>query len=145
MFLRQLMKGMTKTLLLLILAVYLTSSQPFRERELGLTKFQNTGSCLRNLYITDGEAYISTKYHEVRASTNYSFCIIRYLPESVATFIALYIVYIHPFAKMLFANIIFVERIESANTIVIKAKPHLRIKIAKQGMKTKKQTHHHRI
>ena len=114
-FLKQLMKGATPICSgWLILDIYLTGGQPFRGRELGSTKFRNTESSLRNFFITDGEAFITTEYHKARASTNYSFYVIRYLPESVATLVMLYVVYIRPFAKMLFNNILFPQQEDSA-------------------------------
>ncbi len=65
-------------------------------------KYRNMESSTRNYYIQSREGFITTEYHKARASTNYSFYIVRFLPESVATLIALYVIYIHPFAKMLF-------------------------------------------
>ena len=47
---------------------------------------------------------IAVEYHKARASTNYSFHVIRYLPEPVAVLMTLYLIYIRPFAKMLFNN-----------------------------------------
>ena len=145
-FLRQLMKGMTTALPWLMLDLYLTGGQPFRGRELGSTKFQNTQSCLRNLFVTHGEAFISTEYHKARTSTNYSFCVVRYLPESVATLVALYIIYVRPFAKMLFNNIVLSQQTDLANTVINKARPSRRAKrTMKPCMKIEKQVGRRRI
>ena len=98
--------------------VYFTGGQPFRGRELGSVKYRNTESSSRNYSIQNGEGLITTEYHKARASTNYSFYVVRFLPDSVATLIALYLVYIRPFAKMLYRNALSPE--PKTNTVTIK-------------------------
>ena len=40
------------------------------------------------------------EYNKARASTNYSFHVVLYLPKSMTTLVTLYLIYIRPFAKM---------------------------------------------
>jgi hypothetical protein len=88
---------------------------PSRGLELGSTKFRNTESTQRNFTIHIGEGVISTQYHKARASTGYSFYVDRFLPKSVATLIVLYLIYIRPFAAMLFNNILSIQK---KNTVI---------------------------
>jgi hypothetical protein len=87
------------------LDVYFTGAGPSRGSELGCSKYKNTDSTLRNHVIQNGEGLIASEYNKARASTNYSFYVIRYLPKQVATLIALHLIYIRPFARMLFRSI----------------------------------------
>ena len=84
--------------------MYLTGGQPARGSELGVVKFQNTNLTLRNFYVLNGEGFYSTEYHKARASTNYSFYIVRYLPDRLTELVLLYIAYIRPFARMLYSH-----------------------------------------
>jgi len=81
--------------------MYLTGGQPARGSELGVIKFQNTNLTPHNFFILNGEGFYSTEYHKARASTNYSFHVVRYLPDSLMELTLLYIAYIRPFARML--------------------------------------------
>jgi hypothetical protein len=86
------------------LDVYFTGGQPSRGLELGSIKYQNTESTSRNVAISNGEVFVASEYNKARASTNYSFHVVRYLPKPVAILVVLYLIYIRPFAKMLFDN-----------------------------------------
>jgi|SRR5579859_114365 len=62
---------------------------------------QNTNLTLRRFFILNGEGFYSIEYHKARASMNYLFHVIRYLPDRLTELTLLYIVYIRPFAMML--------------------------------------------
>src|SRR5579859_6079246 len=81
--------------------MYLTGGQPAQGSELRVIKFQNTNLTPRNFFILNREGFYSTEYHKVRASTNYSFYVVQYLPDRLMELTLLYITYIRPFARML--------------------------------------------
>jgi hypothetical protein len=114
--------------------VYFTGAGPSRGHELGCIKYRDTESTSRNYTIQKGEGLIASEYHKARASTNYSFYVVRYLPEWVTRLIALYLIYIRPFAKMLFRN-------TQSSLKKAKTKIKARIKINSAGVKNKKIAH----
>src|SRR5436190_23776082 len=84
--------------------LYLNGAGPSRGSELGTIKYRNTENTSRNYVIDRGEGCTMTEYNKSKASTNYSFHVVRYLPDSLNILIILYLVYIRPFAKALFRN-----------------------------------------
>jgi hypothetical protein len=58
----------------------------------------------RNFFIYNGHGLYTTEYHKARAWTNYSFYVVRYLPQRVTELALLYIAYIRPFACMLYSR-----------------------------------------
>jgi len=81
--------------------VYFTGGQPFRGRELVLAKFFNTQGSQQNVNFPEGKGLIHTESHKSRATTHYFFHVVRFPEKSVATLMALYLIYVHPFAKMI--------------------------------------------
>ena len=84
--------------------MYFTGGQPSRGLDLGCIKYRNTESTSRNFVFHHGEGCTIAEYNKARASTNYSFYVIRYLPEKISMLMFVYLVYIRPFAKMLYRN-----------------------------------------
>jgi len=90
---------------LLMLAMHLTGGQPARGPELGSIKFRNSAFSLRNFFVISGKAFYVTEYHKARASTQYSYFVVRYLPRCLAELLVIYIAYIRPFCNLLFNQI----------------------------------------
>jgi hypothetical protein len=86
----------------LILAIYLTGGQSPRGPELGSVKFQNTDMTLRNFFVLNSRGFYAMRYHKAQAITNFSFYIVRYLPQRVTEAMVLYLAYIRPFTTMLY-------------------------------------------
>ena len=76
-----------------------------REFELELIKFRNNTFSLRNFFIIDEKVFYIMKYHKIKASTQYSYFIMRYLPRHLAKLMIIYIIYIHLFYNLLFNQI----------------------------------------
>ena len=103
--------------------VYFSGGQPSRGHELGSIKYRNTENTGRNYIIQNGEGCTIAEYHKAKASTNYSFHVIRYLPESVAILVFLHLVYIRPFAKMLFRNAMSPQQEKTDSAVVARKDP----------------------
>lgn len=82
--------------------MYITGGQPARGPELGSIKFRNSTFSLRNFFIMSGRGCYYTEYHKSRASTNFSYFVVRYLPDTVTALTLLYIAYIRPFISMIY-------------------------------------------
>ena len=90
---------------LLMLAMLLTGGQPARGPELGSLKFRNSLYSSRNFFVIGGNAFYLTEYNKARASTNYSYFVVRYLPQIVGQLTVIYIAYIRPFCDFLYSEI----------------------------------------
>jgi hypothetical protein len=76
-----------------------------RGSELRVVKFQNTHMTRRNFFVPNGNGFYLTEYHtRAKASPNCSFYVARYLPERVTEVTSLYLMYIRPFAGMLYRH-----------------------------------------
>ena len=91
---------------LLMLLMLLIGGQPARGPELGSVKFRNSTLSRCNFFIIDGHGFYVTEYHKTKASTNYSYFVVRYLPQPVTRLILLlYIAFIQPFCKLLYNQV----------------------------------------
>ena len=113
------------TTIFLTLVMYITGGQPARGPELGSIKFRNSKFSLRNFFVIWGRGCYCTEYHKARASTNFSYFVVRYLPDAVTTMILLYIVYIRPFANMIYNQISSTKNTDDGNYLFCSDKsPH---------------------
>jgi hypothetical protein len=92
---------------MLTLAMHLVGGQPARGPELGSIKFRNSTFSLRNFFVIGGNTFYATEYHKARASTNFSYFVVRYFPPCLAQLVVLYTAYIRPFCNLLFNQISF--------------------------------------
>jgi hypothetical protein len=98
-------------------------SSPSRGLELGCNiKYRNTESISRNFVFHHGQSCTIVEYNKARERTNYSFYVVRYLPEQVSMLMFIYLVYIRPFAKMLYRNTLLFE--PKRNAVSDNKSPH---------------------
>lgn len=86
-------------------AIHLTASLPGRGPEITSTKVYNTEQVMRNVIFREGRLLLVTEYNKARASNNYAFYIVRYLPPRLAELVYMYLVYIRPFVNFLAAQL----------------------------------------
>jgi hypothetical protein len=81
--------------------------------------------------------------HRVSQSTNYSFYVTRYSLKSAATLIVLYLIYVRPFAQMLFKNL---SSLLQTNTAVVHKTEISRSIVKQRGKKrVKKRVNRRRV
>ena len=61
----------------------------------------------RNTFIIGGNVFYIMEYHKTRAATNRSHFVVQYLPRKVRELLVLFIMFIRPFANLLFNQITF--------------------------------------
>ncbi|KAJ4217439.1 hypothetical protein NW757_014639 [Fusarium falciforme] len=82
-------------------AFHLTTGLPGRGTEVASIRLRNTKLAIRNLFIREGQVLIIISYNKARASNNYAFYTVRYLPNSLGLYVFVYLAYIRPFLDFL--------------------------------------------
>jgi hypothetical protein len=82
-------------------AFHLTAGLPGRGTEATSIRLRNTKLAIRNLFIREGQVLIVISYNKARASNNYAFYTVRYLPNSLGLYVFAYLAYIRPFLDFL--------------------------------------------
>jgi hypothetical protein len=94
--------GKKETFLIALLAtMYITGGQAPRGSEIFSIDHCNGAFTERGVYVYDGFMAYLTRYHKARATTNYEFYVMRYLPIEAGKLLFYYLVYIRPFSEML--------------------------------------------
>jgi hypothetical protein len=78
---------------------------------IGSIRFRNSTTLMRNVFIYNGDVVLVTDYHKARSATNLSHVVARFLPKAVGELVLIYIIYIRPFANMLYSHVSKVQNI----------------------------------
>ncbi|KAK5109834.1 hypothetical protein LTR85_002039 [Meristemomyces frigidus] len=96
------LKAEADLLIQLMLLLYLQGGQAPRSTELFSIECENGPSTSRGIYVHAGAVVCVTRHHKARRWTNQEFQVARYLPKVASKLVATYLVYIRPFAAMLY-------------------------------------------
>jgi hypothetical protein len=95
------LKEEANLLIQIMLVMYLRGGQSPRVPELSSIECDNGPSTARGVYTHAGRVVYSTRHTKARRSTNQEFHVARYLPTEDSALVAKYLVYVRPFANML--------------------------------------------
>jgi hypothetical protein len=87
---------------LLVLLVYLVGGQAPRGTELFALEHCNGASTSRGVCVHAGKMALISRHHKARRTTNSEFQVVRFLPKEPSKILYHYLVFIRPFACMLF-------------------------------------------
>jgi len=82
---------------------------------LGCIKFRNSACSRRNFFIIQGHGLFTSEYHKARAATNFSYFVVRYLPDILSILTVLYIAYVRPFANMIYSQTLLYKHVDDGN------------------------------
>ena len=87
---------------LLVLSVYLVGGQAPRGTKLLALEHCNGASTTRGVCVYAGKMALISQHHKARRTTNNEFQVVRFLPEEPGRILYYYLVFIRPFASMLY-------------------------------------------
>lgn len=82
-------------------ALHITAGLPGRGTETSSIRVLNTQLAIRHVFVREGRILIVLSYNKARASNNYAFYIVRYIPSGLDASMFKYLVYIRPFIDFL--------------------------------------------
>ncbi|PWI64582.1 hypothetical protein PCL_09512 [Purpureocillium lilacinum] len=85
----------------IFVALHLTAGLPGRGTEITSIRLRNTKLATRDVFVREGQIIIVISYSKSRASNNYAFYTVRYLPKDLASSVLTYLTYIRPFIDFL--------------------------------------------
>ncbi|KAG6989566.1 hypothetical protein FocnCong_v020740 [Fusarium oxysporum f. sp. conglutinans] len=77
-------------------ASHLSGGLPGRGTEIATVRYVNTTPAIRNVFFRGGQMIIIISYNKARASNNYAFYIVRYLPKQLSQSLLRYLAIIRP-------------------------------------------------
>ena len=82
----------------LLVLVYLLSGQPPRGEELITTRYQNTATLKRNIFISGQDMILALTYHKGQSQSGFSKYIARFFPQVLKRLMLGYLYFVRPFA-----------------------------------------------